>query len=133
MSHRALAAILLITVACAPAAQNTQSDSLIDELRAARLRVEDAGPIEQAFFSVPAHVYLVEGNDLQVYRYASDEAAAADAATVSPNGAIGGAMPLWIAPPHFFRRGNTIAIYLGENPRVLTELERLMGKQFAGH
>ena len=130
MNHRSFAAIFLIIVACTPAAQ--RSDSVIDELRAAGLRVEDAGPIEQAFFSVPAHVYRVEGNDLQVYRYASDEAAAADAATVSPNGAIGGAMPMWIAPPHFFRRGNTIAIYLGDNARVLTELERILGRQFAG-
>lgn len=130
MNHRWFASILLIIVTCAPAAQ--RSDSVIEELRAAGLRVEDVGPIEQEFFSVPAHVYRVEENDLQVYHYASDEAAAADAATVSPNGAIGGAMPMWIAPPHFFRRGNTIAIYLGENARVLTELERLLGRQFAG-
>ncbi|HUP61360.1 MAG TPA: hypothetical protein VNA69_13165 [Thermoanaerobaculia bacterium] len=130
---RALILIALIA-SCTPAAQQSQPAraSLPDELRAAGLSVEDAGPIEQSFFSVPAHVYLVEGNDLQVYRYASEQAAATDAAKVTPNGAIGTSMPHWIAPPHFFRRADTIAIYLGTNARVLAELERLMGKQFAG-
>ena len=134
---RSLAFLALLAVACAPVA--TQSDSaaaarksIADELRAAGQRVEDMGPIEQTFFSVPARVYRVEGDDLQVYEYASEEAAAADAAKVQPNGAIGTSMPHWIAPPHFFRRGSTLVIYLGTNTRVLADLERLMGKQFAG-
>jgi hypothetical protein len=37
-----------------------------------------------------------------------------------------------MAPPHFFRRSATIVNYLGENPRVLAELQRLFGPQFAG-
>ncbi len=134
---RTLAFLSLLALACAPASTQPHSaagsrGSIPDELRAAGLRVEDLGPIEQTFFTVPARVYRVEGDDLQVYAYSSEEAAAADAAKVRPNGAIGTSMPLWIAPPHFFRRGSTLVIYLGTNARLLAELERLMGKQFAG-
>lgn len=123
---------LSLVLACA---QNSvsQGGSLADDLRAAGLRVEDAGQVEQPFFSVPAHVYRVEGGDVQVYEFPSEEVASAEAAKVAPSGmTIGTSSMHWMAPPHFFRRGRTIVNYLGDDARVLAELERLMGKQFAG-
>ena len=116
-----------------PAAHGAATASIVDALRSAGLEVEDAGPIEQSFFTVPAHVYVVEGGDLQVYRYPSEAAAKADAEKVDPKGSpIGTSMVSWIAPPHFFRRGDTIVNYLGSNERVLEILRREMGPQFAG-
>ena len=137
--HRSLA-LAVVAVFLAGCAQNTasnggarQSSSVAEELRAAGLRVEDAGQVEQPFFPVPAHVWLVEGGDVQVYQFASEDAAAAEAGKVSANGStIGTSSMHWMAPPHWFRRGPTIVNYLGENARVLAELERLMGRQFAG-
>ena len=122
----------LFVVACAQSSVPEKS-SLAADLRAAGLKVEDAGQVEQPFFGVPAHVYVVEGGDVQVYQFASEDAAASEAAKVAPNGGtIGTSSVHWMAPPHFFRRGATIVNYLGDNKRVLAELERLLGPQFAG-
>lgn len=130
---RFLPALALLLLACTASQPASQPATVGDELRAAGLQLEDAGEVEQPFFPVPARVYVVEGGDLQVYQFASDEAAAAHAAKVSPNGSsIGTSSMHWMAPPHWFRRGATIVNYLGDNPRVLAELERLMGRQFAG-
>lgn len=107
--------------------------SIVDQLNASGLRVEPRGSIEQPFFSVPATVYAVDGDDLQLYQYASASAAEKDAAKVAPNGAIGTSMPMWIAPPHFFRRDNIIAIYLGSSAKTLDALHQTLGPQFAGH
>ncbi|HEV2107022.1 MAG TPA: hypothetical protein VGR16_02025 [Thermomicrobiales bacterium] len=38
----------------------------------------------------------------------------------------------WVAPPHFFRQGAVIVLYVGEDPAVLDLLEELLGAQFAG-
>lgn len=127
---RFLSALVLL-VACT--ASQPAAPPLADELRAAGLQVEDAGQVEQPFFPVPAHVYIVEGGDVQVYQFESEEAAQTHAAKVSPNGSsIGTSAMHWMAPPHWFRRRATIVNYLGDNPKVLAALERLMGPQFAG-
>lgn len=139
---RLIATAFLFAIACTPATQppagsatahETANASIVDALRSAGLEIEDAGPVEQSFFTVPAHVYVAEGDELQVYRYPSEAAAKADAEKVDPNGsAIGTSMVSWIAPPHFFQRGETIVNYLGSNQRVLDILRREMGQQFAG-
>jgi hypothetical protein len=38
----------------------------------------------------------------------------------------------WISMPHFYKKGRIIVLYLGNNSKINTDLERLLGKQFAG-
>jgi hypothetical protein len=131
---------LLILLGCsagpggdsAAASKQTTTASVVDQLKASGLRVESRGSIEQSFFSVPATVYAVDGDDLQLYEYPTAPAAEKDAAKVAPNGAIGTSMPMWIAPPHFFRRDQIIAIYLGSSAKNLEALRQTLGQQFAG-
>lgn len=111
----------------------TSRASLIAALRDAGLAVRDAGTIEQPFFTVPAHVYEVEERDLQIYEFANAVAAEEAATRIAPNGgSIGATAIAWMAPPHFFRRDRLIINYIGSSTRVLAELERLVGPQFAG-
>jgi len=39
---------------------------------------------------------------------------------------------VWMAAPHFYRRGRIIAIYLGASAKVTSELKRILGPPFAG-
>ena len=41
-------------------------------------------------------------------------------------------MVRWMAAPHFFRRSRVIALYLGNDPKVLSALQQVLGSQFAG-
>lgn len=117
--------------AVSPAGVSSAS-SLAAALRAGGLTVEDAGIVEQPFFTGRAHVYIVEG-DVQVYEFASAGAAQQAAAQVSPTGgSIGTQQMTWMAPPHFFRKDNLVVIYLGSSPKVLGELQKLLGAEFAG-
>ena len=74
--------------------------------------------------------------EVQVYEYADEAAAAADAARVSPDGSHFGHPPTisvnWAAPPHFHRAGRLIVLYVGSDPAVLRVLEAVLGPQFAG-
>ncbi|SCP95249.1 hypothetical protein [Anaerobium acetethylicum] len=38
----------------------------------------------------------------------------------------------WDSLPHFFKRGNIIVLYVGENPEMINNLKGFLGAQFAG-
>lgn len=126
---RIAAAALLLLVSCA--AQQTATGSVADQLRTAGLTMTDRGPVSQPFLGTEGRVYEVEGGELQLYTYAGESAAQADAAKISPTGHIEGTMVHWMAQPHFYRRGNTLAIYVGASPRTLQTLQQILGAPFA--
>jgi len=107
--------------------------SLVDALRAAGATVELGEPVEQAFFSVGGDILKVNGMDVQVFEYNSVEAMEADAIQVSDDGgSIGTSMVTWLAPPHFFKTGRILVLYVGDDQGILKLLEGLLGPQFAG-
>ena len=107
--------------------------SLVDHLRAAGATVMPTGTVTQPFFSVTGPVITVNGEQVQVYEYPNDDGASADAARISPDGgSVGNTMVDWIAPPHFYRGGRLIVLYVGTNTPVMRILETILGPQFAG-
>ena len=146
---RCVSAALLLVAACtggsdaiptAPAGASTPAatesasvSSVVHSLRAAGLDVKAAGTLKQPFFSVSAQVFTVDGTDLQIYAFSGADSAAKAAAQVSADGgSIGTTSMAWMAAPHFFRREKLIAISIGGSPKVLAELKRIFGPQFAG-
>lgn len=75
----------------------------------------------------------VRNEDVQVFQYSNIAAAAAQAALVSPDGSTVGTSKFhWIGPPHFYRQGKLLVLYVGDNGKVLKALEAVLGRQFAG-
>jgi len=129
-------ALLIYSVGCAgrdASGPVTDYDSLVDNLRNAGATVEPAGEITQPFFSVKGNAINVNGEDVQVFEYNSQSTAEAEAALVSPDGSsIGTSLPFWVAPPHFYKVGRIIVLYVGENAAITDTLENALGAQFAG-
>ena len=75
----------------------------------------------------------VNGEEVQVFEFASSEDADTVAETVSADGSsVGTSMIGWVAPPHFYRAGKLIVIYVGSDSDVIHTLQEVMGSQFAG-
>jgi hypothetical protein len=109
------------------------AQSLSEALTSAGLTVKSAGSITQPFFSVNAQILVANDEDIQVFEYADEKTAEAEAAQVDPKGsAIGTNMMSWMAPPHFYRKGNLIVLHIGRSKEVKAALEALFGPQFAG-
>jgi len=108
-------------------------ENLSETLEAAGAEVEIGENITQVFFDVPGQIIRVNGEDVQVFEFA-DEAAAQNAASqISPDGSsTATTMITWIAPPHFYRAGSVIVLYVGDNENIQNLLESLLGPQFAG-
>lgn len=107
--------------------------SLIDNLRTAGVSVEPEGEVDQPFFSVEGRIIKVSGEDVQVFQYFHATAADAQAALVSPDGSAVGTSKLhWVGPPHFYKKGKLLVLYVGGNAKALKALEAVLGRQFAG-
>lgn len=144
-----LALIVAIGAACAPQAGSdagTGSEpeaishgevedyvSLVDALRAKGAEVEPTGTVEQPFFDVSGQTVTVNGMEVQIFEYASAEAAGEEASLIGPDGsAIGTTMVTWIDTPHFYQQGRLIVLYVGNDQNTLSLLESTVGSQIAG-
>ncbi|HXG49808.1 MAG TPA: hypothetical protein VNN77_00180 [candidate division Zixibacteria bacterium] len=73
------------------------------------------------------------GEHVQVFEYPDARRANAEAALVSPDGrTVGTTKPHWLGPPHFFKKGRLIVLYVGDNDKVVETLSRALGRPFAG-
>jgi hypothetical protein len=105
----------------------------------ARLRAQGASArstrerVQQPFFSVPGRIMTVNNEAIQVFEYSNAATTESQAKRVSPDGkTIGNSKPSWMAPPHFFKSGNLIVLYVGANESTLKVLRTTLGPQFAG-
>jgi hypothetical protein len=111
--------------------------SLIDNLRKAGAVVEPQGEASPDFLSAKRMVMTVNGSNVTVWEYDDAAAADAEAALISPDGSslrtdTKITLVDWIAPPHFYKAGKLIVLYVGESEDVIAVLECLLGPQFAG-
>jgi hypothetical protein len=111
----------------------TDFPSLIKNLRALGAGATAAGDVEQPFFSIPGKMTKVHGEDVQVFEYANNAVAEAEATPISRDGlAVGTRKIFWVGPPHFFKHGKLLILYVGDNAKVLKTLDAVLGQQFAG-
>ena len=107
--------------------------SLVANLRAAGAVVGASGTVSQPFFTPRGQVFTVDGKEVQAFEFPSAEEANTVAETVSTDGSsIGTNMVGWVAPPHFYKAGRLIVIYVGSDKDVINLLQAAMGIQFAG-
>lgn len=138
--------------------------SLIDDLRSAGASVEEhsSPTVEQSPFKrdlTLSRVVLlgsgrrvsVNGETIHIYEYPDVLAADTEAGFVSPDGynisvPLGDSRYLgshyeWVEPPHFFKKGRVIVLYVGldfrgflfgDDPPLVEVLQRALGPQFAG-
>src|SRR3970040_3205087 len=103
--------------------------SLIDALRAKGLVVEPAGKLSQPFFTVEAQIITVEGKQVQIFEYSNGASMSTEASKVSPDGGtIGNSKVTWIEPPHFYKAGRIIVLYVGSNSTINGVLTECSGR-----
>ena len=118
-------------------------NELIAQLKAAGATVVPGADVNQPFMDVAGHILTVNGEQIQVYEYASVTDASNQAARVSPDGTSftmvsssdgsGSAYQVdWVKPPHLYKAGRIIVIHIGTNESLMHLLVGILGKQFAG-
>ena len=116
--------------------------SLVDNLRAAGATVDPAGTGSALYFAPQRQLLTVNRERVETFEFASAEEADVAAGGVSATGssivttmADGtrmASMITWVAPPHFYKAGKLIVIYVGCDSDVIDTFQEAMGPQFAG-
>ena len=107
--------------------------SLVAALGESGAEVHPVGVVSQPFFTVQGQLFNVDGEEIQVFEFASADEADTVALTVSADGSsVGTSVINWVAPPHFYKAGQLIVIYVGSDSGVIGALQEAMGPQFAG-
>ena len=87
--------------------------SLVAALRESGAAVHPVGVVSQPFFTVQGQRFNVDGKVIEVFEFASADEADTVALTVSADGSsVGTSLINWVAPPHFYKAGQLIVIYV---------------------
>jgi hypothetical protein len=116
--------------------------SVVDSLRAAGAMVTER-PTGNGFSFLHGspHHLLVNGQDVWMYEYPAPALAEVDASGISADGStfhtgiglFGSAVVVdFVAPPHFYKTGRVIALYVGNDVGMLRLLRQVFGPPFAG-
>lgn len=117
--------------------------SVVRSLRAAGATVteqESGGSV--GFLHGAPHPLKVNGEDVTIFEYGAPALADLDASTISADGSTfhNGFGPFgsvimvdYIAPPHFYKTGRVIALYVGSDAETLRLLREVFDPPFAGH
>jgi hypothetical protein len=106
--------------------------ALVSDLVGLGSVVAQGKSISHPFVSVDGEETIVDGETVQVFTYASPEAAKADADLVGPTGSpIGTTMASWVSAHHFYLKDSLLVLYVGLNANVIERLEIVMGPGFA--
>lgn len=125
--------MVVIYLGCKPENNINNFDDLVSRLESEGLLVELSGEISQEFFSVKGKIIRADNEDLQVFEYSSKAKADEEIKLVSPDGSgIGTVMVTWIATPHFYRTDTMVILYIGDNEKIISSLNDIIGPQFAG-
>lgn len=119
---------------------NTQSTVYLKELeneligKGYRYTLQEA---KRDFLPAARKRILLEDNVLDIYLFSSEKKMEQAAKNISPDGCgyksnLKAIQVSWVSYPHFYKKGGLIVQYVGEDNSFLTELEAILGTQFAG-
>jgi len=134
--------LLLITVllllGCRKEFSEATYNRLLTELREMGYDVDAKSVQEDILQGQRKWLTMDETENVSVYLYASPRKMEQDASYIDEGGSgyTNGRKSVeisWVSYPHFYRKGNIIVLYVGEDAHIISALEEIMGDQFAGH
>lgn len=116
------------------AGDDVVAPAFVGEWESSGATVVTGGQIPVSLFDGAAgQTYIVDDAELQVYQFKDEATAEAAADTISADGGmINDVSVRWAGAPHFYRLGDTIVLYVGDDAATLERLGGAFGTPFAG-
>lgn len=137
MRRGALLVIALLLAGCGGGGGKS-SQGFLAGLQDKGVKVTSPEPEPPGILEVPSTVYTVPGGTMHIFTFADPQTAKEVAKRVQPDGyMVRNTMGInqavdWAAPPHWYRHGRGLAVYIGSSPKVTDALTEIAGPQFAG-
>jgi hypothetical protein len=133
-----LGAVLLLAGCGGGGGGGKSNEGFLAGLESHGIDVTAPQPEPPGILEVSSTVYQLPGGVLHVFTFPDGQAAKTAAARVQPGGyMVQNTMGInqavdWSAPPHWYRSGRGLAVYLGSSSKVTDALTEIAGPQFAG-
>ena len=114
--------------------ETDQYNKLVKDLKEKGAKVEEVGDYQHVSFSAEIKKHIrIEGDSVFVFEYKNIESAELDASKISGDASrMAGSIMIWFSTPHLYKKDGLIILYLGNNKKVISFLEEVLGEQFAG-
>lgn len=94
--------------------------------------------VERDFLPTTRKRMIIGKEALDIYLFGSNKKMEDDAERIDSGGCgySNGNKSIkvsWVSYPHFYKRGNIIVQYVGENEKIISDLIDIFGEQFAGY
>jgi hypothetical protein len=96
--------------------------------------------VEKHFLSGKRQILKLKDDQIDIYLYSNSEDMENDSNRVDSGGCSYSAAEegksveiSWASYPHFYKKGNIIVQYVGENKKIISDLKDALGGQFAGY
>lgn len=136
-----LSLLILITVIVWYNKESSKStfgiDQFTKQMKAKHYSFKVENVPKDNFLPATRKMMVMDKERIFILLYANDKEAKADSKRVDPigcsytNGSNSVAVT-WSLDPHFYRKGAIIVHYAGSNKKIISDLNDIMGKQFAG-
>ncbi len=101
--------------------------------RGYKFEIKDA---EQDFLPTVRKRMIIGSEAIDIYRYDNNESMEEDAGRIDSGGCtysgINSKKVSWTKAPHFYKKGNIIVLYVGNDRDIISHLSEILGNQFAG-
>lgn len=94
--------------------------------------------VEKDFLPTTRKRMILDKEAIDIYLYNSNKEAENDAKRIDDGGfgydnGTKSIKVSWVSYPHFYKKGNIIVQYVGQNEKIISDLKDIFGEQFAGY
>ena len=143
LSYLCFSLFCFIMIGCGSQQVGDQGSSLtysafVQKLQQKGISTTTTKAFNADLFSGTAHGLMIQNEHVSVFEYATNTALQAEASNISSDGSTihnqngGTAAVDWIAPPHFYKAGLILVLYIGKSQHITSLLQSILGPQFAG-
>lgn len=98
-------------------------------------KIDDA---QQDFLPTTRKRMIFEQEVIDIYLFDNEQKMEKEANYIDPSGCgyDNGSTAIkvsWVSYPHFYKKGNLIIQYIGEDDNMISDLEDILGEQFVGY
>ncbi len=125
--------VMFFIVGCTPKSEEFSINDFAGSMeeRNYKFEIRDA---EKDFLSGDRKIMKIGKEQIDIYVYKNNKAMEKDASYIESDNKYNNEEESvtvdWVAPPHFFKEGNIIVIYVGENIEIINSLTEIFGREF---
>jgi hypothetical protein len=133
--------LLMLTILIGCSSQNNLKDTFgieqfQNEMKSKNynFEIQDVG---KDFLPTTRKRMIIGDEAIDIYLFSNDEEMENEAKHIDRDGCgyNNGSKAVsvdWISYPHFYKEGNIVVQYVGENEKIISDLKDILGEQFAG-